>query len=128
MTGTTSATAPLAGRKILVVEDEMLLALDLQMFLEDLGCTVLGPVPTAKRALEILSDHRPDAATLDMNLNGETSAPVALALREKDIPYVVISGYSTPPEADAALHNAPHLAKPISNEMLLDELSALLAR
>jgi CheY-like chemotaxis protein len=121
-----SADAPLAGREILIVEDEMLLALDLQLFLEEQGCTVLGPVPNAKRALELLSDHRPDAATLDMNLNGQSSAPIAHVLREQNIPYVVISGYSTPPDTSDALRNAPHLAKPISNDMLLEELSALL--
>ncbi|WP_019956008.1 response regulator [Yoonia vestfoldensis] len=119
------ATA-LAGKKILIVEDEMLLALDLQLLLEDEGCEVLGPVQDAKRALEMLADNRPDAATLDMNLNGRSSAPIAVALREKGIPYVVISGYSAPPDAEPALRDVQLLAKPISNALLLRELAALL--
>lgn len=126
MNETSPAAPPVTGRKILIVEDEMLLALDLQLFLEDHGYEILGPAPNAKRALQLLSEHRPDAATLDMNLNGHSSAPVAAALREMNIPYIIISGYSTPPDADAYLREAPRLTKPITNSALLSELSTML--
>lgn len=126
MKSTAPAITPLTGRKILIVEDEMLLALDLQLLLEDQGFEVLGPAPNTKRALKILSESRPDAATLDMNLNGHSSAPVAEALREMDIPYIVISGYSIPSAAAAEPREPPRLTKPISNTALLRELAALL--
>ncbi len=116
----------LAGKKILIVEDEMLLALDLQLLLEDHGCEVLGPVPDVPRALALLSEHVPDAATLDMNLNGKSSAAIAVALRDQGIPYLIISGYSAPPDAEPALRDAPLLGKPISNGLLLRELARLL--
>lgn len=117
----------LAGRRILVVEDEMLLALDLQMILEDQGCEVLGPVPSAKRALALLERERPDAATLDMNLNGQSSAPIAAALSEQKIPFLIISGYNNLSEEEPLLRNARHVAKPFATAILLRELTALLA-
>lgn len=123
--GTTRPPA-LTGRRILVVEDEMLLALDLQMILEDQGCTVIGPAPNAKRALQLLEDERPDAATLDLNLNGQSSAPVAAALAERSIPFLIISGYNSLHDDEPLLRNAPHVAKPFSNAILMDKLSALL--
>jgi len=117
----------LAGRRILIVEDEMLLALDLQMILEDHGCEVLGPVPNAKRALALLAQERPDAATLDMNLNGQSSGPIAEALSAQNIPFLIISGYSNLSEEEPLLRNARHVAKPFATAILLRELTELLA-
>ena len=72
MTDKATDLSALSGRRILVVEDEMLLAMELQMILEDEGCVVLGPVPDIPRALALVEGEALDAATLDMNLNGES--------------------------------------------------------
>jgi CheY-like chemotaxis protein len=82
------------GRTILVVEDEFLIADELQYALEDLGATVLGPVATVDAALAVIrSAERLDGATLDMTLGRERSYGVARALQERGVPFVILSGY-----------------------------------
>ncbi|ROT98479.1 response regulator [Histidinibacterium lentulum] len=88
----------LAGMRVLIVEDEMLLAMDLEAVISGWGAEVLGPVPSIDKALALLSDERPDVATLDMNLSGVSSRPLAEEFAARRIPFVVVSGYS---EADA---------------------------
>jgi CheY-like chemotaxis protein len=80
--------------RILVVEDEYLIADDMQRELERLGVVVIGPAPTVAMALRLL--HAApilDGAILDINLRGEKSFPVADALRERAIPFVFTTGY-----------------------------------
>ncbi|MEO8455056.1 MAG: response regulator, partial [Sphingomicrobium sp.] len=72
-------TGPLAGRSILVVEDEMLVLLNIETALTDLGCTAIAAA-TIDGALTLLDDIRFDAAMLDVNLHGQKSYPVADAL------------------------------------------------
>ena len=66
-----------AGLKVLVVEDEYYIALSIEMFLEDLGCEVLGPVATIEEALAIVRSEGLDGVLLDANLKGTSSTPVA---------------------------------------------------
>src|ERR1700759_2232288 len=68
---------PSATKAVLVVEDEFLIAMELEGLLEDEGYKVLGPASTVAAALAILADHRPDACILDFNLRGEQATPVA---------------------------------------------------
>lgn len=113
---------PLAGRSILIVEDEMLLALELQVLLEGEACAIIGPVATVDHALDVLSTQRPDAATLDLNLSGEHSAAVAGALAALSIPFIVTTGYRgipTEPEFGAA----PLVKKPLDMADLLEKLA-----
>lgn len=116
----------LSGQRILIVEDETLLALDLEEILKGWGAEVLGPVPSVEKALQVLSDERPDAATLDMNLRGDSSHPVAAALVSRDIPFVFVSGYS---EADSRVHairEARVVKKPYREADLFEALVAVL--
>jgi CheY-like chemotaxis protein len=84
----------LTGRRILVVEDEYLLADDIQNALSRLGAEVVGPVPTLNGALELLdAGDSVDAAVLDINLRNEASFPVADSLRARGIPFVFATGY-----------------------------------
>lgn len=114
----------LSGRTILVVEDERLLALDVQDSLEALGCTVVGPVATVAAALEQVAQDPPDAAVLDVHLVGGTTEPVAVALRDIGRPFVVLTAYQRNHLAGALL-GAPVLSKPVDEKKLAQELSGL---
>ena len=88
-----SASA-LRGRRILVVEDEYMMADDLRRDLEKVGAEVVGPVPSVADALKILAQADTlDGAVLDVNLRGEKVYPLAEALRERSMPYVLATGY-----------------------------------
>ncbi|SFH46304.1 CheY chemotaxis protein or a CheY-like REC (receiver) domain [Palleronia marisminoris] len=104
----------------------MLLAMDLEMLLEDQGYEVLQPVRNVERALAVLGAERPDVVTLDMNLNGESSAPVATALREQNIPFVVVTGYTAKHGEEPAFRDAPLVKKPYDTVELLRALTHLL--
>ena len=114
----------LSGRRILVVEDEHLIALDIQDILEGWGCTVIGPVPTSSAALGLIDQELPDAAVLDVNLNGETSEPVAEALRAGERPFLIMTAYSAT-DLFGALAGAPLMNKPIDERKLRHALSLL---
>lgn len=84
----------LRDRRILVVEDDYMLAQELRGELEGAGVEVLGPVPSVANALELLGrEALPDAAILDVNLKGEMVFPVAQALRQQGVPFVFATGY-----------------------------------
>lgn len=81
------------ARKIMVVEDEALVAMLVEDALLDAGFEVLGPAATVEEAMALLAQERPDAVVLDLNLAGETSTPVADELAARGIPYVIATGY-----------------------------------
>jgi CheY-like chemotaxis protein len=83
----------LAAKRILVLEDEILLAIEAAETLEELGAVVIGPVHRVEAAMALLDMERPDAALLDVNINGSTSAPVAQRLRQAEVPFVLATGY-----------------------------------
>jgi CheY-like chemotaxis protein len=88
------ASSPLRDRRILVVEDEYLIAMSLQDALEMAGSIVVGPVPSIEKALkQIESEPNIDAAVLDVNLGGMLAYPVADMLIARKIPFVFTSGY-----------------------------------
>ncbi len=121
---TTDPRSVLSGRRILVVEDERLIALDLQFMLEDWGCAVIGPAGTAEAGLRLARDEAPDAALLDVNLPGGTSEPIAAALRAEGRPYLVLTAYRRS-DLSGALLDAPILGKPVDERKLRDRLSSL---
>jgi DNA-binding response OmpR family regulator len=92
--------ACLAGRRVLIIEDETMVAMMIEDVLAELGCTYTGPfgsIDAAMRAIEIESF---DIALLDINLNGETSYPIARHLDRIGTPFVFISGYEKPDNAE----------------------------
>lgn len=109
MTATRSATAS-PGLYILVVEDEMLVAIMLEGMLHDLGHRVLKAARVAK-AIGPATSEAIDFAILDVNLAGETSYPVADVLRLRGIPFVFTSGYD-PGSLRADFHDVVVLRKP----------------
>ena len=110
----TWALSSLRGRRVLVVEDEYILAEDLRQELEDQGAEVMGPVPSVAEALDLLQQGpAPDIAVLDVNLQGERVYPVADALRSRAIPFIFATGYdawSIPP----AYADVPRAEKPLA--------------
>src|SRR3954447_17956669 len=81
------------GWLVLVVEDEFLIAMDLELLLRRHGWRLLGPAATVGEALRLLRSGTPDVALLDINLRGEPVTPVAEALRPRRVPFVLASAY-----------------------------------
>jgi two-component system, response regulator PdtaR len=117
----------LAEPVVLVVEDEFLIAMDLELLLGQNGWRVLGPAPTVEVALELLNEEIPDVAILDINVRGKRITAVAEDLRRMGVPFMVASAYS---RADIAglevLAEAPWVAKPFSERSLLAALAQLM--
>lgn len=116
-----------SGRSVLVVEDEMLLALDLEYMLKRRGHQVIGPAATVSAGLDLARSSALDAAILDVRLRGETVFPLAELLIERGVPFVFLTGYGRidiPPD----LRTAPRLQKPVSEDDLMAALQPLLAR
>src|ERR671919_3069546 len=110
------ASEVLRGRRVMVVEDEMLVAMELETLLEEQGCAVMGPAPTADRALALIDQELPDAAVLDVNLNGQTALPVVKALRAQGVPFVLATGYGHALQPE--LRQAPRVDKPVDHDKL----------
>src|SRR3954462_10536878 len=116
----------LAGARVLVVEDEFVIALEVEFLLRDFGYEVLGPVPSVARALELLGRERPDAALLDLNLPDGTAVPVAELLASMRVPFVLVTAYAPSQIEAPALRGVPHLGKPVGHDALQRMLVALL--
>lgn len=106
----------LGGRRLLVVEDEFMVAEHIAMLLEEIGCDVVGPVSTIDEALQAIADGGLDGTLLDANLEGISSAPIAVALQSASIPFVVVTGYGTRKLEEQVLDSAPRLVKPFSTD------------
>ncbi|RWD30200.1 MAG: response regulator [Mesorhizobium sp.] len=106
-------------KTILVVEDEFLIAMDLQQLLEHHGWRVMGPVATMRDALRLLEDELPSVALLDINLGNELVTPVAEALRARGVPFAVASAYDRPGLFGEVLAEAPNAGKPVGERRLL---------
>ncbi|MBB4198917.1 hypothetical protein CCR94_15830 [Rhodoblastus sphagnicola] len=90
-----------AELSILVVEDEILIAADLELLLRERGLCVLGPCRALEEALALLKRATPDFAMLDFDLAGESSLPLARELQRRDIPFAFLTG--SPGNEEAAL-------------------------
>jgi DNA-binding LytR/AlgR family response regulator len=108
----------LAGLRVLIVEDEFLLAMELESLVAGGGCTAVGPASSVRQALALIDGEEPDIALLDVNLKGERATPVAAALQERGVPYVLITGYSDAQLSEPELQRAPRLDKPVSSRAL----------
>lgn len=98
----------LAGLRVLVVEDEPVVAMCLEDILEELGCVTVGPVGRLAEGLALAEHESLDAAILDINLAGERSNDIAEMLRNRGIPFAFASGYGSAPEG----FGAPMIEKP----------------
>jgi CheY-like chemotaxis protein len=113
-------------RSILVVEDEPLIAMMLEDFLESLGHSVRATCESVKEALIEADKGGFDIAILDVNLKGESVWPVAERLREREIPFVLATGgHVDPPPAQFA--NVPVIEKPYTVDRVTPALEAAFA-
>jgi DNA-binding response OmpR family regulator len=109
-------TRGLARRRILVVEDEALIAMDLEWTLRQSGCEVVGPVATLGDAVRaVATEHPLDGAILDVNLGRERVFPVADLLADRGVPFLFLTGYEREilpaRHRDRATANKPYRAE-----------------
>ena len=123
---TNDAAKGVSGRRLLVVEDDYLIAADLAYWLESKGVEVVGPAGSVDDALALLREEPlPDAAVLDINLGEERVFPVADALRAANVPFVFLSGYDADVIPDV-YRSAACCAKPVNRPRLLRALSEVI--
>jgi CheY-like chemotaxis protein len=113
----------LAGLRILIVEDEALIAMEIDAILEDLGCEVVGTVATIEAALAAISDADwLDGVFLDLNLNGRAALPIAEMLHLHGVPLILVTGYASSPSDPTILRDARRLSKPFRTRDLEDAM------
>ena len=121
----TSKGGKLAGRRILVVEDSPLIAAVLEDMLTDMGCAVVGPTGNMAFAVDLAKAEELDGAIIDLNIRGGKVYPVAEVLRDRNVPFLLASGY-----ADWTLRedfkDRPRLTKPYDVKTVEQKLLKLL--
>jgi two-component sensor histidine kinase len=122
---TSSGPASLKGAKVLIVEDAVLLALELETGLSEAGAAVVGPAYELEEAMALLSQPI-DAAVLDANLNGHSVTPVAEALSRRGVPFVFATGYGETGGAPGGFE-APVIRKPYDVTQVAAAVAELLA-
>ena len=126
MTANADTTTPATGRRVLVVEDEALIAMEVEEELERAGYSVVGPAPSAKKALILVERESLDAAVLDYRLAEGTSREIAAVLAERNIPFVFMTGHGVD-DLPRELRGCMCLAKPAGEGVLIATLEAIFA-
>ena len=119
-------TVALEGVRVLIVEDEYLVAVLIEKILESAGCIVIGPIPRLSEALDAARHDNCDAAVLDVNLAGQRIDPVADALSERNVPFLFVTGYGAS-ALPGEYAERPLLHKPFRMAELLGALSRVLS-
>ena len=117
---------PRAAPRVLVAEDNMLIGLDLEKILQDSGCEVVGPFPTAKAAIDKMGSEHVDVAVIDFFLADGTAEPVARLLDQRGIPYALCSGAGRKAFSNGFPHT-PILAKPYNADDVSSVVNSLMA-
>lgn len=128
MDDATGSSASRPSLSVLIVEDEFLIAMDIEGMLTSNGHDVVGTAPTVAAGLRLLETLRPDVAVLDGNLRGEVVTPVALRLQDLRVPFVLASAYAFA-EIDGCgvLAAAMNVGKPVDEGRLLVALHQAVA-
>jgi CheY-like chemotaxis protein len=116
----------LSNRKVLVVEDEMMIAMLIEDMLDEFGCKLVGPATNVPRALELIGKESIDIAVLDLNLSGKDTYVIADALQEKNVPFIFATGYGSKGLREG-YGNRPVLQKPFQTKDLEIALAQALA-
>lgn len=112
----------LSGKRVLVVEDEPIIAMTVEDTLIEFGATVIGPATSVEDAIKLVDASSPYAALLDLNLNGKRSDAVADLLVQRSVPFVFATGYGMAPE-DSNWPGVAVLQKPYNPEQLIAALT-----
>lgn len=115
-----------SGKRVLIVEDEFLVALGLEDNLRALGCTVVGPVASLSAAMAAAAHETVDAAILDVNLAGEYVFPAAAILVDRGIPFMFCSGYSGSGRLPEKFADTPRVPKPYTSKAIAATLADLM--
>lgn len=116
----------LLGKRVLIVEDEAMVALELQYLFEDEGADVAGPAHTLAKAIEtVTQDREIDVALLDVDLAGENIYPVADLLRRRGVPFAFHTGHGSRSEMAALFPGATTFMKPALPEALVEHLAGI---
>ena len=118
----------LQGCTILVVEDNAIVAMDLEMILQDAGADVIGPADSVSDALGLSGHDNIAAAILDLEIRGEMVFPVADVLRARSVPVLLATGHGTDLEIPADYRDLPRLAKPYDAAEVYSALDRLFDR
>jgi DNA-binding response OmpR family regulator len=110
--------------RVLVAEDEFLVAMLLEEDLREAGFSIVGPFTTLEAAREAAENNDFEVAVLDVNMNGEMSFPLADELRRRGVPFIFLSGYG-PSVVPEELRSAPRFAKPYETNLLMAEVRRL---
>ena len=111
--------------RVLIVEDEPLIALSLEDVLIDAGFQVAGVAGKLEKALSLIESGACDAAILDANLAGVSAKPAAIALAARGLPFIVMSGYS-PEQMQGVFPDALFIQKPCRPDLIIEKLNSLL--
>lgn len=109
---------PLVGVRLLLVEDDFLIAQSIKRMLERFGCIVVGPVPSVAEGERLARSGEVHGGVLDINIKGGTSSGIARTFERRGAPYFFITGYSSPPLEDQDLLSRRRLSKPVSEQAL----------
>ena len=115
---------PLSGRAILIIEDDVLVALDIQQALEEQGAKTTT-ARTVAAALVSIEDHALSAAIVDHALGDGDSSVLCQLLKERDVPFITYSGYTN---LDGACAGTTHLTKPTSGSQVASTMKEMLAQ
>jgi CheY-like chemotaxis protein len=120
----TADLRPSQGKRVLIVEDEILIAMMAEEMLTSMGMLVVGPSRTVREALELARSADFDIALLDLNLCGERVDPITALLKRRGIPVVFATGYGA--SAVDQSHNGPVVEKPYTEDALRAALETAL--
>jgi len=114
---------PPPGTRVLIVEDDSIIAMTAEDMLQEIGCNPVGIATSVADALDHVASTEFDIALLDLNLIDENSLPIAEALREQQRPFIFATGYDGLPHG-SGFEDAPVISKPYR----LDQLAAIIAQ
>ncbi len=119
-------SAELSGARVLVVEDEAIIAFDLEATLNDAGAEVIGPSASVEEALDLLKREAASAAVLDVRVGDRSIVPVVRRLQARNVPFLFYSGQADTDSVRREFPEAPFIAKPAPPKLIVSSVLRLL--